>query len=594
MSSTQPFSDPAELERRTALVQSKYQGHQGRDPWAEPATDAGRGTNADTGKERAIDVTTPANLSVTELAEALNNAALDSLPDARLVLAHARWPDGEDPATILLPHSVCGWDIIGVVQRTQDINFTICLPFHHPPIDRASSRLIPTTLQCKIYYDPTRDQCLFVSETTMVIHLAGLHPTARRQGISFGHHRVVEPGLWRISVGGDDGKPEQHLLDFLILQRQFTVTLHNPRHEEPSVSAKRSAPDEAELGAKRRRREGGETEIVLAPATASRSLERTASSLLDLDDNEMAAVWTAESINAATNRSSLPEGSGKALSVSNAGAYKVTRLKLITDRSSATVFIGRHSELPDNIVAKVIRYQGKKTSKDLVSCAELWIQEKRCLEKLRHENIVSLKAFDGRLFAIYIERLPHSLQRGLSSPFKPSDAQEILRHMSSAIAYLKTMRITHNDIKPANIAYSPARGAVLLDFGLALSSDEKILPGGTPWYIPPEFIDEGTRGAKGDVWALGVTMLYVLGKTTLPERTSPGWIIRDIISKKGEAQDKMETWLGVVSRSRDTLHRTDKVEDLVSQMLEPKTGLRVQATEISIVMGKVGKLVTTA
>ncbi|RXG42547.1 hypothetical protein VDGE_30211 [Verticillium dahliae] len=565
MSSTQTFSDPAELERRTALVQSKYQGHQGGNPLIEPATDHGRGTNANTGK--AIDVTTPANLSVIELAEALKNAALESLPDARLVLAHARWLDGEDPATILLPHSICGWDITGVVQRLQDINFTICLPFHHPPIDRAFSRLIPTTLQCKIYYDPTTDQCLFVSETTMAIHMAGLHPTARQQRIAFGQHRVVEPGLWRISVGGgDDGKPEQHLLDFLILQRQFTVTLHNPCRGESSVSGKRSAPDEAELGTKRRRREGHETEIVLAPATASRSLEGTASSLLDLDNNEMAAVWTAESINTATNRSSLPEGSGKTLSTSNAGAYKVTRLKLITDRSSATVFIGRHSELPDDIVAKVIRYQGKKTPKDL-------------------RNIVSLKAFDGRLFAIYIERLPHSLQRGLSSPFKPSDAQAILRHMSSALAYLETARITHNDIKPANIAYSPARGAVLLDFGLALSSDENILPGGTPWYIPPEFIDEGTRGAKGDAWALGVTMLYVLGKTTLPERTSPGWIIRDIGSKNGEARDKMEAWLGVVSRSRDTLDRTDNVEDLVSQMLEPKTGLRAQAAETSIVLG---------
>jgi serine/threonine protein kinase len=82
-------------------------------------------------------------------------------------------------------------------------------------------------------------------------------------------------------------------------------------------------------------------------------------------------------------------------------------------------------------------------------------------------NIVSLKAFDGRAFALYLEHLPPSLNAVRESPFDLSDAKTILHDISSALAYLSKQEIIHYDIKPANIAYSPGRGAVLMDFGMA-------------------------------------------------------------------------------------------------------------------------------
>lgn len=39
----------------------------------------------------------------------------------------------------------------------------------------------------------------------------------------------------------------------------------------------------------------------------------------------------------------------------------------------------------------------------------------------------------------------------------------IIRNITSALAYLEVQGIVHNDIKPANITYSPQRGAVLID-----------------------------------------------------------------------------------------------------------------------------------
>lgn len=181
-----------------------------------------------------------------------------------------------------------------------------------------------------------------------------------------------------------------------------------------------------------------------------------------------------------------------------------------------------------------------------------------------------------------------TLDCGPSSRFEPHDAYSILHGTSSALAYLKTKKVIHNDIKPANIAYSDR--AVLLDFGLGSRHDETT--GGTPWYVPPDFIIEGTRGARGDVWALGVTMLYVLGKIGLPEKNR-SWLIRDARKQGGEAHKRMTDWLKVVARARETLNCADLVEGLVYQMLEPKSKMRVEAAQIFAAFEKASRAVMT-
>ncbi|GJC90289.1 serine/threonine-protein kinase PLK4 [Colletotrichum liriopes] len=202
------------------------------------------------------------------------------------------------------------------------------------------------------------------------------------------------------------------------------------------------------------------------------------------------------------------------------------------------------------------------------------------LSILRHPNIISLKAFDGRLFAIYVEPLPLSLHRGIESPFDTEDATTILRDTSAALKYLASKGIVHNDIKPANIAYSPQRGAVVLDFGLAMSTDEKTLPGGTPWYVPPDLITEGRRGLPGDIWALGITMLYVLKKIKLPEKTEKAWVIRNVLDRRGKDQKQMIEFLDRIRDIKEKLRRDVTVERIVYEMLDWDVSNRVTAEQI--------------
>ena len=87
----------------------------------------------------------------------------------------------------------------------------------------------------------------------------------------------------------------------------------------------------------------------------------------------------------------------------------------------------------------------------------------------------------------------------------PTDARRVLDDMASALGFVHGNGITHNDIKPGNILFSVARGAVLIDFGLSSDSTRASVAAtqtaGTPWYAPPEFmVDPKTgRGPPGDV-----------------------------------------------------------------------------------------------
>lgn len=211
---------------------------------------------------------------------------------------------------------------------------------------------------------------------------------------------------------------------------------------------------------------------------------------------------------------------------------------------------------------------------------------------------------------LYLEHLPRSLQRDDREHFSFADAQTVMGDVTSALAYLKTQNMAHNDLKPANIAYSPERGAVLIDFGLASRATD-YHAGGTPWYVPPDYLSSRSRGCPGDIWALGVTMLYVLGHTCLPERAAPSWMIVEVDSRdiNAPATRQMAEWLENVDRLRrtalvrghtrgrgleavastsmassgdsdDNSNNIAVVERLVARMLEVSPAARVTAAQV--------------
>lgn len=134
------------------------------------------------------------------------------------------------------------------------------------------------------------------------------------------------------------------------------------------------------------------------------------------------------------------------------------------------------------------------------------------------------------------------------------DGRVIVRDICSAVEYIHSAGITHNDINPSKILYDPKRGATLICFDSARKIDpnpQRVFNKVTPWYFPPEYI-QGYRDAKGDVFALGVVLLYVLSHTKLVGQACAGWVIPKVIESERDvaALQEVKYWLREVESHR--------------------------------------------
>ncbi|GAB0137989.1 hypothetical protein EsDP_00006238 [Epichloe bromicola] len=256
----------------------------------------------------------------------------------------------------------------------------------------------------------------------------------------------------------------------------------------------------------------------------------------------------------------------------------------IINTAATSIFYGRHSTY-GLIAVKCLRQKPAVLGPTVHTFAQYWENEKRLLQNVDHPSIIKFVGADARFFSIYMEYLPYPDLTGMMS--RPGymftgttdDATRVLRDMASALEHLAVERkLLHNDIKPGNILYDPARGAVLVDFGLGSSESEKICKGGTPWYVPREFMIEGKRGFESDIFALGVTLLYLLNKTPLPELHCNGWIIARVARDDLE-RSRMERWLQEVAQMRSQL-ADDVIELLVKQMIDEDLEHRISAASL--------------
>lgn len=317
---------------------------------------------------------------------------------------------------------------------------------------------------------------------------------------------------------------------------------------------------------------------------------------------------------------------GTTVEVRGGEVYTIKKVDLIASTTLSAVARAEFSKVPDSIITvKVLKTsltqrngvapRPQEEERTLLRQSETWLREFVNHEQLNHKSIPRLFGGDGRYLSLYME---HIEAKDLSSrghwqnpqttmfTGDRTDAERILRDIAGALDYLHTQSIVHNDIKPGNIMYTRERGAVLCDFGMSF---DKTAPqaniGGTPYYIGPEYIGQRLRGMPGDVWALGVTMLYVLGKIGFPDARSDRrhpkqlyWQIRDLNESPQyqarqpgfdgrTAAQKMQSWLLEVNEATRRLNRKDMVQGLVMGMLELKPKDRITMGKVVATFAKV-------
>ncbi|ERS94869.1 serine/threonineeeee-protein kinase [Sporothrix schenckii 1099-18] len=473
------------------------------------------------------------------------------------------------------------------------------------------------------------------------------------QGIEYninpGTIKALSPGTWRIKMGHTE------VLDFRILERRRTLFKALPppplQNDTPASSGKRSfvADEDDDVGRPDTRRQKTIEGADMAPPVGG----------IDEVNKEAVIMFlrpTADPLVFPLPTSAKGNEVGQQLTDSHAlldmerqdtvvvpgscdiDSYKLTKRDPIASTSLSTVFTGtmEHPEVPPGsvITVKVIKtrpaplpsspvtntaaaaaaaalaaqqLRPQEMERVVVRQADTWLREYQSHEYLRHESIVRLYGGDARYLSLYMEHVDakdlskKGAWRASNSDYFTGDRRDalrILRDISGALHYIHGRNLVHNDVKPANILYSPERGAVLCDFGLSTDINSPPSAGGTPYYVPPEFIGRKLRGPPSDVWALGITMLYVLRKIGFPDtrggRNRPKplyWQIADVNKTTAlsttngggssnatgtpSAAMQMNMWLSEIREAKDKLDRSETIERLTYEMLAPNPNQRI-------------------
>ncbi|KAK0657932.1 kinase-like domain-containing protein [Cercophora newfieldiana] len=499
--------------------------------------------------------------------------------------------------------------VLAVTQTPRDISFSVRIPG-----ERTEDALPRPPLWCELYYDPASDNQILVNRSHVPFTLSkvSLQPAGspgEEYDVNPNFSKALAPGTWRIKVDGCE------VLDFRILEKR-PARLRAALSESSSTTTlsdmttsagKRSfvADDEEPATPEKKPRATGDDKkedgvimflppkanpLVFPLPTAEKGKELATSNghpLLDMEADETVEI---------SGGCELDQ-------------YTITKREPIAASSLSSVFTADYSKVPGNvIVVKVLKTRTNATAaneaaaaRNVIHQADIWLRELQYQEDLQHKSIVRLYGGDARFLSLYMEHVDardlaaRGTWRMSGDMFSGDrdDAARILHDIASALHYIHGRGLVHNDIKPGNILYSRERGAVLCDLGLSTYAKNPPTTGGTPWYVPPEYIAVKQRGAPSDVWALGVVMLYVLGKTPFPDlrghKTHPKhlhWLISKVHqqhrdrSGAADAVSSMRRWLNEVNGMRNALSPHDKLERLVHDMLAPNPNTRMTTKEI--------------
>lgn len=515
--------------------------------------------------------------------------------------------------------------VLAVTQTWRDIKFSVRIPGERLEGDHPRP-----PLWCELYYDPASDNQILLNRSEVPISLSRVSysPDASpdiEYAVNPGTTKALVPGTWRIRVN------ETEVLDFRILEkRPAMLKLPSSSSSDGPLlsqmvnsSGKRSFTADADDDDS-----GPEKKLRATDASSSKSDDGVIMFLRPESDPLVFPLPTAnkgKEVVRANGHPLLDMRRDQSVEIPGGcelDQYQITKREPIASTALSDVFKADHSNVHDGIITvKVLKTRPpapasgavakppQDNERNVIRQADIWLREFQSHDDLQHDSIVRLYGGDARYLSLYMEHIDAKdlsakgvWRNSETDVFQGDreDAIQILRDIAGALHYIHGRNLVHNDIKPANILFSRERGAVLCDFGLSTPAGSSASTGGTPYYVPPEFLGRKLRGAPSDVWALGITMLYVLRKIPFPDargrREHPRrlyWMIADLNRppayhhhhhRPGQAYQsaasQMQQWLGEVNDARSRLNQNDRLERLIADMLTPHPNQRITMRQI--------------
>ena len=169
----------------------------------------------------------------------------------------------------------------------------------------------------------------------------------------------------------------------------------------------------------------------------------------------------------------------------------------------SSVYVSEHKETGKLVAIKMPRL-------DKSRLPEILKREIQVLQRISHPNVVSMLASDEQMPFIILEYLG---EKSFRSPMERKAAVDAVCRASSALSDLHSMGILHRDIKPSHI-FLANQIVKMVDF--AFAKTEGVVefngkrPFGTLEFIAPEHFAGNGTDQRTDIYAMGMTLYYML------------------------------------------------------------------------------------
>lgn len=187
----------------------------------------------------------------------------------------------------------------------------------------------------------------------------------------------------------------------------------------------------------------------------------------------------------------------------------------IGEGAMASVYLATQRSLERKVALKVM---AASLAADPSFC-ERFLREGKTLARLSHPHTVTIHDIGnvGELYYMAMEYLPNgTLKERIAAGLTPEQGLTYIRQIASALGYAHAQGLVHRDVKPANILFRADGTAVLSDFGIAKSLDDRTqftqagFAVGTPSYMSPEQARGQDIDGRADLYALGVVLYEIL------------------------------------------------------------------------------------
>lgn len=190
-------------------------------------------------------------------------------------------------------------------------------------------------------------------------------------------------------------------------------------------------------------------------------------------------------------------------------------VSLLGKGGMGSVYKALDQSLNRYVAIKVMRQEFGDDNQFLKS----FLHEAQSAAALNHRHVAHIYSFGQEHGQPYIVmelveggKLDEIIEQ--DSPLSETWVMKVMIEITEGLAYAHGEGLTHHDIKPANILFTPEHVAKVVDFGLSSTTEkQKAMPGeiwGTPFYIPPEKVGLKSYDHRADIYSLGGTFYHAL------------------------------------------------------------------------------------